>query len=78
MTTIEKMIIRRVHDTDIETMIELPQMPLDGDVIMIPTDEIDLLGMDDTITVKVLNVRMRFNLKSGNEETEIITEILDE
>lgn len=78
MTTTEKMIIQRVYDTDIETMIELPQMPLDGDVIVIPRDEIGLTGTGDTISVQVLNVRMRFNLETGTDETEIITEIIDE
>jgi len=77
MTTTEKMIIKRLHGEDVETMIELPQMPLDGDVIEIPSDRIELIGTGEKIAVKVLNVRMRFDLESNTDHTEIITEVMN-
>jgi hypothetical protein len=77
MTTTEKMIIKRLHGEDVETMIELPQIPLDGDVIEIPSDRIELIGTGEKIAVKVLNVRMRFDLESNTDHTEIITEVMN-
>jgi hypothetical protein len=77
MATKEKIIIKRLHGEDVETIIELPQIPLDGDVIEIPTERIDMLGTGEKIAVKVLNVRMRFDLESNTDHTEIIAEVID-
>jgi hypothetical protein len=77
MPTTEKIIIKRLHGEDVETDIELPQMPLDGDVIEIPSDRIELIGSEEKIAVKVLNVRMRFDLVSDTAHTEIIAEVID-
>lgn len=77
MATTEKIIIKRIHGEDVETIIELPQMPLDGDVIEIPSERIDMLGTGEKISVKVLNVRMRFDLESDTDHTEIIAEVID-
>lgn len=77
MATKEKIIINRLHDESVETTVELPQMPLDGDVVQIPSERIDMIGTGEKISVKVLNVRMRFDLVSDTAQTEIIAEVID-
>lgn len=77
MPTTEKMIIKQSHGEDVETKVELPQMPLDGDVIEMSSEIIDMIGTGERISVKVLNVRMRFDLISDTSHTEIIAEVID-
>jgi hypothetical protein len=74
----EILIKRVVSETDTRTKITLPRIPQENDILILHEEHSDIVSEyeSETIELKVLSIRTRFDLRNpDNPQTVIVTEI---
>jgi len=73
-----EIIIKRIHGTDTRTKIELPRIPQHDDILVLHEEHSDIVPESETIELKVLSIRTRFDLRNpDNPQTEIVTKLIN-
>jgi hypothetical protein len=76
--TTQEIIIKRAHDKDIRTKIELPRIPQRRDILVLHEEHANIVPESETMKVKVLSIRTRFDLNNpDNPQTEIVTKLIN-
>jgi hypothetical protein len=76
--TKQEIVTKRIGETDTRTRIELSRIPQSGDILVLHEEHSDIVSeyKSETIELKVLSIRTRFDLRNpDNPQTEIVTEI---
>jgi len=74
----QELLIKRIHGEDTRTTVELPRIPQYDDILVLHEEHSDIVTESDseTIELKVLSIRTRFDLRNpDNPQTEIVTEM---
>lgn len=74
--TKQEIVIKRIHGTDTRTTVDLPRIPQFHDILVLHEEHSDIVPESETIELKVLSIRTRFDLRNpDNPQTEIVTEM---
>ena len=72
----QELLIKRIHGEDTRTTVELPRIPQYDDILVLHEEHSDIVPESETIELKVLSIRTRFDLRNpDNPQTEIVTEM---
>ena len=72
----QELLIKRIHGEDTRTTVELPRIPQCDDILVLHEEHSDIVRESETIELKVLSIRTRFDLRNpDNPQTEIVAEM---